>query len=182
MKTYISMLRGINVSGKNLIKMDTLQEMFKNLGYKNIKTFIQSGNVIFQSEEEDISALTSKISLTIQEVFSLNIPVLVKEKSELADIYTENPFLKDTADKNDENQYICLLSNVVDSQLIEKIDVSKYLPDAFCLKEDVIYIYCQNGYGQTKLNNNFFENKLKVSATTRNLKTIKTLINMCESL
>ena len=175
------MLRGINVSGKNLIKMDALQEMYKNLGYKNAKTFIQSGNVIFQSEEDNISALTSKISLTIQDVFSLNIPVVVKEKSVLTDIYTENPFLKD-ADKNDENQYICLLSNVIDPKLIEKIDDSKYLPDAFCLKEDVIYIYCQNGYGQTKLNNNFFENKLKVSATTRNLKTIKTLVNMCESL
>ncbi|MFZ4399536.1 MAG: DUF1697 domain-containing protein [Bacteroidales bacterium] len=181
MKTYISMLRGINVSGKNLIKMNALQEMYKNLGYKNVKTFIQSGNVIFQSEEDDISALTSIISITIQEVFSLDIPVVVKEKSVLADIYSENPFLKDD-DKNAENQYICLLSNVVDSQLIEKIDDSKYLPDAFCLKEDAIYIYCPNGYGNTKLNNNFFENKLKLNATTRNLKTLRTLIQMSEDI
>lgn len=181
MKTYISMLRGINVSGKNLIKMDTLQEMYKNLGYKNVKTFIQSGNVIFQSEEEDISALTSKISLTIQEVFSLNIPVFVKEKSELAKIYKGNPFLKD-ADKKAENQYICLLSNVINTQLIKKIENSKYLPDTFSFKEDAIYIYCQYGYGQTKLNNNFFENKLKVNATTRNLKTIRTMIELCDTI
>lgn len=181
MNTYISLLRGINVNGKNLIKMSVLQKLYESIGLLNIKIYIQSGNVIFQTEEGNTSILENKISLALLQSLSLEVPVIVKEKSELKSIFDNNLYLN-KANENNENQYICFLSTRVDVKLLEKIDRFKYLPDTFELMSDVIFLFCPNGYGNSKLNNNFFEKKLKVNATTRNLKTLITLINISENM
>ncbi len=181
MKTYISILRGINVSGKNLLKMNALKEMYENLGYLNVTTYIQSGNVIFQTKGNDVKALENEISTAILKHFGLNVPVIVKEESKLKSILEGSPFLNEKKGIL-ENQYICLLSNRADEDLLKNIVSTAYLPDTYAVKEDVIYLFCPDGYGNTKLNNNFWEHKLKVNATTRNLKTLTALIKICETI
>ncbi len=179
MKTYISILRGINVSGKNLIKMNSLQEMFEGLGFQNVKTYIQSGNVIFQSSEAHLEVLERLISEEILVRFKVNVPVLVREASELKNILTRNPFINEIKD-DFSKLHITFLSTSPEKQFIESIDNNSYLPDKYIIVEKSIYLFCPNGYGITKLSNNFFENKLKVKATTRNLRTLKELVKLSE--
>lgn len=177
MRTYISILRGINVSGKNLIKMNSLQEMYEDLGFQNVKTYIQSGNVVFQSVEVNSDELEQTISDGIVKRFTANVPVLVLEVSELKNILEQNPFLKD--DKDDISKlHITFLSESPNKLLVDKIGDSSFLPDEYFIKGEAIYLFCPNGYGKTKLSNSFFETKLKVKATTRNLRTAMELVKI----
>jgi len=177
MKTYISILRGINVSGKNLIKMNSLNEMYNGLGLQKVKTYIQSGNVVFQSPETNLEELERIISESILKRFGANVPVLVREASELKNILALNPFLNET--KEDIGKlYITFLSKSPEKQHLESIENGSYLPDRYVIVDRSIYLFCPNGYGTTRLSNTFFENKLKVKATTRNLRTLMELVKL----
>ena len=177
MKTYISILRGINVNGKNLIKMKSLQEMYEELGFQNVRTYIQSGNIVFQSVEVNPDELEQTISDGIVKQFTANVPVLVLEVSELKSILEQNPFLTD--DKYDISKlHITFLSKSPNKTFVDKIGDSSFLPDEYFIKGKAIDLFCPNGYGKTKLSNSFFENKLKVKATTRNLRTVMELVKL----
>jgi uncharacterized protein (DUF1697 family) len=176
---YISLLRGINVSGKNIIKMSALLEMYVNLGFINVKTYIQSGNLIFQTNERDISSIEKRISEEILKTFSLNISVLVIESKLLKKNFDENPYLNQMNTAIDK-LYMLFLSEQASEVMLNKINAALYLPDEFKVKDKVIYLYCPSSYGNTKLNNSFFEQKLKIKATARNLKTVKALIELSE--
>jgi uncharacterized protein (DUF1697 family) len=179
MQTYISMLRGINVSGQKMIKMDALKESFIESGFKNVQTYIQSGNVIFQTEKTKHKDLEKKIAQIILEKFNFEVPVIVIEPEELKTILKNNPFQKDKR-KDLSNSFITFLSDEPDKDNIDKIKQNQYLPDEFELIGKAVYVNCPNGYGRTKLTNNFFESKLKVSATSRNWKTSNELLVIAE--
>lgn len=91
MKRYIALLRGINISGKNKISMAELKNGFENLGYEEVKTYLNSGNVIFSSDEDDIEKLTGQIETVIKDQFGLDIPVFVIAKEKLEDILHNAP-------------------------------------------------------------------------------------------
>src|ERR1051325_9725329 len=95
MEKYISMLRGINVSGSKMIRMDDLRKMYENLKFKNVKTYIQSGNVVFEEKAMSTEVLEKKIAKEIQEVFGFDVPVIVKEKSKMEKVLSNNPFVND---------------------------------------------------------------------------------------
>jgi uncharacterized protein (DUF1697 family) len=181
MNTYISILRGINVSGHNIIKMDALQELYKSLGFKNVQTYIQSGNVIFQDTSSDIQNLEKKISEKITVTLGLKIPLLVKEISEFKEISRHNPYL--TGRIEDINHLaVTFLSSKPLQQDIDKISTLNFPPDEFIINDKAIYLFCPNGFGNSKLTISFFENKLKVHATTRNWKTTIKLLEMAEKI
>jgi len=171
MKTYISILRGINVSGKNLIKMDALKAMYSGLGFLNITTYIQSGNVVFQSEHTDAAVIGQLISDGILNRFELNVPVLIRENAELKAILSDNPFLNGGGE-DISKLHITFLSELPEESRVQSIINGSYNPDEFLINGKTVYLSCPNGYGNTKLSNGFFESKLKVTATTRNLRTI----------
>ena len=178
MNTYISILRGINVSGSKMIKMDALRKMYDDMGFKNVQTYIQSGNVVFQSKKTLAAILEKKISKEIFDRTNFEVPVLVKELDELKNVLNSNPFL----DKRKEDinfLHVTFLSDTPQKENIEKIK-GEYSPDEFIISDKNIFLFCPNGYGKTKLHNNFFENKLKLQATTRNWKTITELVNIAE--
>lgn len=177
MQTYISILRGINVSGHKPIKMDALQKMYADLNFKNIQTYIQSGNIIFQNKKTTHKDLEKKIAKNIFEEFGFEVPVIVKELGELTTIVKNNPFVN----KRNEDLtklHITFLSQEPEQINVEKIKGGQYQSDEFILIGSTIYLFCPNGYGNTKLSNTFFENKLKVVATTRNWKTTNELANI----
>lgn len=177
MKTYISILRGINVSGSNLLKMDLLREMCKDLGFRNVNTYIQSGNVVFQYDESPMEELEQLISTEILKRSGMNVPVLVREYSELKSISEQNPFLQEN--KADISAlYITFLSSYPADRLLQRLKNSSYLPEEFVISGRTVYLYCPNGYGKARLSNSFFENKLKVKATTRNMNTLSELIKI----
>lgn len=181
MQTYISMLRGINVSGRNMIKMDALRNMYESLNFKNVKTYIQSGNVVFKTKTTKPQDLENKIAKQIKKEFGFDIPVMVKETAELTTVFNQNPFLLKQK-KDITKLHVTFLSDEPQKASIDMIKEGQYAEDEFKINDKVVYLFCPNGYGNTKLTNTFFENKLKVIATTRNWKTITELVNIAEQV
>lgn len=175
MKKYIALLRGINVSGHKKIKMAELKGLLEELDFKDVHTYIQSGNVIFNTHLTSNVAIEEKIKTAIKSKFDFDVPVLVKTREELQQIFDSNPINKETDIKN---QYFILLGQNPKKEKVEALNPSDYLPEEFYIKANCIYVNCSNGYGNTKCNNNFFEQKLKVAATTRNYKTLAKLLEL----
>jgi uncharacterized protein (DUF1697 family) len=179
MTTYISILRGINVSGQKRITMDALKKMYEDLHFMNILTYIQSGNLVFQYIKSEQKDLEQKISSQIEKNFGFFLPVIVLNTVELKEIIERNPYLVDVT-KDISHLHVTFLSSEpeqIDSEIIYK---HKLPGEEFTLIEKAVYLYCPNGYGKTKLSNTFFENKLKVNATTRNWKTTTELLSIAE--
>jgi uncharacterized protein (DUF1697 family) len=179
METYISILRGINVGGKNKVLMDDLKKLYAGLNFKNIRTYIQSGNVIFDFEKTNPDQLSRQIENKISEKYKFHVPVIIRTVFELHETLNKNPFLKEN-NIDFEKLHITFLSDEPEKLKTEDIKNYNYAPDKFISLNKEVYIYCPNGYGNTKLNNTFFERKLSVSATTRNLKTVTELIRIAE--
>lgn len=180
MTAYVAILRGINVSGSKTIKMVELKKMFEELGFQDVATYIQSGNVIFKTEKKKDTELATMIHKAITDVFSFDVPVIVLEAAELRSIQHNNPFLKDV-EVDLSKLHVTVMAESPDKTLVKQLEeAAQYPPDAWVVKDKTIYLFCPGGYGNTKLNNNFFEKKLKVAATTRNWKTINTLVDMTE--
>ncbi len=170
MKTYIALLRGINVGGHKKILMSDLKLLFEALGFENVTTYIQSGNVVFSSENKVDFA--DKISKAIESKYGFIVPVLVKKATELNEIVSKSPFLDEKLEKS----YFILLQ---DKPLTENIEIAaafSHPNEEFHIIEDCVYIYYSEGAGKAKMGNNFFEKKLKVTATARNYRTMAKLI------
>ncbi len=181
MKTYIAILRGINVSGHKMMKMIELLAMFNALGFKNTKTYIQSGNVAFSAKETGTDLLQKKIEKKIKETFDFEVPVMVIPAAEIDTIIKNNPFLK-KKDTDVTKLHVTFLNGTYDKKILDKIAEQKYGEDEFMATPNAIYLNCPGGYGNTKLSNTFWENKLKVTATTRNWKTVNELKKMVGQL
>jgi len=179
--TYISILRGINVSGQNKIKMVALKELYEDLHFTNVQTYIQSGNVIFQCDKADQKDLALRISQLLQKKFGFDIPVIVLEIAELKSIIGSNPYQNDPS-KDISHLHVSFLAIVPGPIDIITIDPYKSQNEELTLTEKAVYLYCPNGYGKTKLTNNFFEKKLKTAVTTRNWKTTTELLNIADKL
>ncbi len=179
--TYVALLRGINVSGKNLIKMDALKKSMESLGFVNVRTYIQSGNILFDLEYAATLSLAQVIREKIDQVFGLQVLVLVKTYEEWEIAIKENPFLPEYS-KSLESLHLTFLENQAEESLIQKILPLQNGPDHCIILKDRIYLYCPEGYGRTKFTNTYFENKLKVKATTRNWKTILKLKEMAATM
>lgn len=181
MNSYISILRGINVSGQKIIKMDALCNAYKDLGFENVKTYIQSGNVIFQSDKSNQNEIGRIISKKIETQFGFEVPILIMNIQELKEIIRNNPFLNDKS-MDISQLYVTFLSSKPELDKFEVIKNGKYNGEQIEMINKAIYLFCPNGYGKTKLSNTFLENKLKVTATTRNWKTTLELLSIAERL
>ncbi|OSY87939.1 hypothetical protein WH52_07810 [Tenacibaculum holothuriorum] len=170
MNKYIVLLRGINVSGKNKIPMAELREVLNTLGFQNVQTYIQSGNIVLDANESKIE-VCSKIHLSIKEKFGFDIPVLARTPEEWKKTIDKYPFPI-------ENEKIVAFSflNKVPAQ--KEIEVKGINDDQYKIEDDMVYLYCSSGFGKTKLTNNTIEKKLAVIATTRNYKTTIKLLEL----
>ncbi len=177
MITYISLLRGINVSGQKLIKMDKLRLMYENMGFKNVRTYLQSGNVIFRCPETDAAGLGRNISKQINTIFGYHVPVHVLHYEDLKKIIEKNSFIKDTS-KDPSFLHITFPFGVVKSNKEAEIINAKSESEDFFITGQAIYLYCPDGYGKTILSNNFFEKILGVICTTRKWKSVIELLKI----
>jgi len=181
MNKYICLLRGINVSGKNIIKMDALKSALECLGFAQVKTYIQSGNIVFLSIAVQTHAIEALINEKIKEVFQLEIPVLVIHEKDFKAIILANKFLKES-NIDVTKLHITYLSQEPLNADIAAINTTNFGNDQFEISSNAIFLYCPNGYGNTKLTNTFFEKKLKVSCTTRNWNTVLKLAEMLNEI
>ena len=178
MQTFISILRGINVSGQKKILMADLKALYESLHFKEVATYIQSGNVVFKSDAKlsDVQ-LAQKIEKAIGAKYNFEVPVMIRSIEEWEKAISQNSFTKE---KNIDLKklHITFLSEVPARENVESIKNADFLPDQFVIKGKEIYLHIPESYGETKLSNNFFEKKLKTKATTRNWNTVNKLFEM----
>lgn len=177
MNTFISMLRGINVSGQKKIKMEDLRALYESLAFTNVQSYVQSGNVVFDSNETNRAALTARIEAQIERSFGYAVSVFIRDGSDFQRIIDGNPFLaRETTDLK--RLYVTFLYRPVGEAALSALAVPAGSADQFAVADDAIYLYCPDGYGTSKLSNTFFERKLTVPATTRNWNTVNALVAM----
>jgi len=177
MSKYISMLRGINVGGQNKLRMERLGEIYQAAGFGNVRTYLQSGNVVFESGENDPSKLTIDIEKRIHQSCGYQIEVFIRFPEDFKRILHNNPFLKDQRVEQSK-LYVTFLYQEPAASAWEKLITPAGSADEFVPGAQEIYLYCPNGYGRTKLSNNFFERKLGIVATTRNWNSVSGLYKL----
>lgn len=177
MNTYIALLRGINVSGQKIIKMAELKKMFENLGFQNVRTYIQSGNLVFETNETVIPKLEKSIRKAIENTFGFDVQIQILIPDEIHKALEANPFLKDNS--LDIKQHYFVFLNEIPSE--ENWNILKNMElkgEQMALSDKVLFVYYANGAGKSKLTTNIIESKLKVAATARNLNTTKKLLEI----
>ncbi|WP_224484714.1 DUF1697 domain-containing protein [Robertkochia aurantiaca] len=180
MHKRIAILRGINVGGKRKILMADLKSMFEKMKFSNVHTYIQSGNVFFESKNDiDNIELSKNIEEALKEAFGLEVPVIVRTPKEIETAISQNPFYRNDSDIG--HLHLTFLKEEPTDENQDKAKSYNYEPDRFKIKGRDIFIYCEGKYHQSKLTNNFFEKKLKVGATTRNWKTVLKLFELSKN-
>jgi uncharacterized protein (DUF1697 family) len=175
MRTYIAVLRGVNVGG-NVLKMERLRELWSELGFKNVRTYVQSGNVVFEAESS-----RARFGPTIEPKLAgetrLPVSVIVRSATEMGKLIAINPFLNE-ADIDRAKLHVTFLASAPTKESLVKLNGINAAGDRFHASGKEIYLHCPDGYGNTKLSNNALEKALSVRATTRNWNTVTTLYQM----
>jgi len=176
---YIALLRGINVGGKNKLPMKDLVAMFTDAGCDDVRTYIQSGNVLFRVEPTLQEEIPYLVSASILSRFGYRIPVVTRTAQDLREIVQANPLLKhsDEPDK----LHVAFLSEIPDHAKVEALDANRSTPDEFAVLGREIYLYCPNGLARTRLTNSYFDSTLSTTSTMRNWKTTLKLLDMVSS-
>lgn len=179
MPTYIAMLRGINVSGHNIIKMEQLRASFVTLGFGNIKTYVQSGNVVFEARNDSAANLAKKIERKMTRDFGFSVPVVLMTSKRMEETFKRCPFVK-RPNIDHSKLHVTFLSDDPPETALEQLQPLGVKPEQLRIVGREIYLYCPHGYGRTKLSNTAIEKKLSVRATTRNWNTVNTLLAMAQ--
>lgn len=175
MSKYATFLRGINVVGKNKIKMEALREMFAALGFENVKTYINSGNVIFETAEANDKKLAAKIEKAIEKEFSLNIRVMVRTIDEIEDIIKNNPF--DGQFENHKDLHVLFLDEELAAEKRELLLSNNNENETFAVRNREIFCLLRGGFSDSLLGKDYIGKKLKVSATARNWRTVNKVLD-----
>lgn len=184
MAVYIALLRGINVGGKNIIKMAELKRVFESIGLYEVKTYIQSGNVLFKSNEAE-EFLCNKIEHEIEVVFGISVKIILRTAKELEQIILSCPFSKDEITEAEtlskvESLYVALLKHNPLKEKIESIDVYRSESDKYHISGREVYLLFQNSIRNSKLASNL--HKLDVLTTVRNWKTLSKLAELAKNM
>jgi len=179
MTTYIALLRGINVSGHKIIKMETLRKVMVESGFDSVATYIQSGNIIFRSNVEDSAKLEHQIAGIIVKHFGFDVPVTVVTSEELRKISRENPYSNHKVE-DPAQPYVAFLSEIPAPEKLDLLRAVDFKGDVFTNKGKALYILYANHAGDSKLSNTIIESKLKLKATSRNWRTIQKLFELAD--
>lgn len=171
MPVSIALLRGVNVSGRK-VPMKDLKECLESLGCANVRTYIQSGNVVFEHSRESIPALIKRVESGISKAFGFQIQVIIRSKGELSEIVERFPFSR----TEEERSHVTFLKSEPTAVLsASSVEARRSKSEKFLVSGKEIYLYCPDGYGVTKLSNSFFERQSGVPTTTRNWRTVLAL-------
>jgi uncharacterized protein (DUF1697 family) len=172
LKTYIALLRGINLGARNKVSMADLRTLFSGLRAEDVTTYVQSGNVVFKSPD-GAGDLVEAIEKSIRRDLGLSVSVLLRTRSQLAKVLAGNPF--DGKNEDAIRLHVTFLTGKPTGARVRKLDPKHSEPDEFRVVGQEVYLLCPNGYGRTKLSNAYFEKELGVTATTRNWRTVTKL-------
>ena len=177
MTTHLALLRGINVSGHKMIKMEVLKKALESIGFLNVQTYIQSGNVFVTTNEENPLKVGFLIKQEIAKSFGHDVPVIVISKTDLETCLETNPFLNN-ADVDLKKLYVAFLSATLPDEILNQVNLNFIKPDEIHLHGNKIFIKYDTSPAKTKLDNNWIEKKMNVTATIRNWNTVNKLLEM----
>jgi uncharacterized protein (DUF1697 family) len=159
--------------------MKDLITLYKSLTFNKVKTYVQSGNVIFDSSVADPEKLSELIEAKIKQIFSFSVNVIIRTANELQQIIINNPFLKKEG-IDIGRLHVTFLSDIPSEIALNEVSKIKDETDDFVILGKEVYLFCPNGYGRTNLSNNFFEKKLGIITTTRNWNTVNKLMEIAK--
>ena len=177
MFTHLVLLRGINVSGTKMIKMENLKKSLEEIGYSKVRTYIQSGNFFIDSDEQNANKIAFDTKQQIFKTFGFDVPCIVLNKTDLDNCFKNNLFLKEK-DCDTKNLYVAFVSKEVTEQSIHDLKISAIKPDEVAMDGNKIFIKYFHNAGKTRLDANYIEKKLTLHATIRNWNTVSKLLEM----
>jgi uncharacterized protein (DUF1697 family) len=174
MTIFVSMLRGVNVGGTSRIKMATLQELYESLGLRDVRTLLQSGNVVFRSNLTDRVRLSKRLMQEIERQLDLKVDVIIRTLAEIQSIVERSPVLSPHADLS--KLLVMFLADVPDAQAQASLLKAHSGPEMLEIRGPEVYLDYPNGVGRSKLSGALIENKLHRSGTARTWHTITKLL------
>ena len=171
---YVAFLRGINVGGKNKIKMETLREVCAALGFENVKTYINSGNVIFETPKTDDKNLAAQLESAIEKEFDLKIKVIVRSMSEIEEIIKNNPF--EGQFENDKDLHVFFLDEELTAEKREQLLSNNNENEMFAVRNREIFYLSHVSFSDSLMGKDFIGKKLKIYATARNWRTVNKIL------
>jgi uncharacterized protein (DUF1697 family) len=183
MTVYVSLLRAVNVGGSSVLKSSALREAYESLGLVDVRTLLQSGNVLFRSGLTDRQRLAKRIIQEIERRFDLQVDVILRTLAELVRIVERGPVLSPRADAS--KLLVMFLSSVPDAaaqDALKKWHKSKALKELLEIRGPEIYLYYPDGVGRSKLTSAVIESKLDTSGTARNWNTLMKLVDAGRAL
>ncbi|MFC3750103.1 DUF1697 domain-containing protein [Paenibacillus sp. GCM10012306] len=180
MPTYVALLRGINVGGNKIIKMQDLKAMFQSLGYENVRTYIQSGNVVFESSETSYSAVGKDIEQQIETVFGFEVSVIIRTQEELERVIADNPF--DLSEPEDfKRLYVSFLAAEPSAEALEKLLPYGDGPDKIRFVGREMYTLYEISVSKSELFKVPVDKILGMPITARNWNTVNKLAALCRA-
>lgn len=176
MPIYVALLRGVNV-GQNILRMDRLREVCSEMGLKNVRTYVQSGNVVFEGQGS-ATHWSPALERGLAGETRLPVTVIVRTVAEIAKVLAENPF-QNSKEIDTTRLHVTFLEDAPTKSAVEALGKVKAGVDRFRWVGKQIYLHCPDGYGRTKLSNSVIEKILSLRATTRNWNTVNKLHDMC---
>ncbi len=176
-ETFVALLRGINVGGKNKLPMKDLVRLFESAGCVDVRHYIQSGNIVFGATAALAKRVPALIAATIAKELELTVPVVVRSRDAMRAVMKSNPLLDAGAPV--ESLHVVFLADAPNAAAVASLDPARSPPDTFVVRGGEIYVSCPNGVGKSKLTNAYFDTKLKTVSTGRNWRTVLKLVEMC---
>ena len=185
----VALLRGINVGGHRRLPMADLRALLQDLGYRDVRTYIQSGNVVCDTiaagprgaSGKRTQAVEKAVSAAILERFSLTVPVMVRRADEWRAVVANNPFLRAAPDLDQSTLFVGFMSRPPDADRIAAIDRDRSPPDEFVIHGREIYLHYPHGRQKTRLVNDWFERALGIDSTMRNWRTVNRLLALLDA-
>ncbi len=174
---YVALMRGINVGGNNMIPMKDLSALFSGVGCSDVRTYIQSGNVVFRASATVVKGLHAAVERALVARFGAAVPLVLRSQAELAECARSNPYF--TKDADPARLVVMFLDRQPSATDVATLDPARSPPDEFVVRGRDIYLRCPNGLGRSKLTNAWFDGKLKAVSTGRNWNTVIKLLAMC---
>ncbi len=176
MNTHVALLRGINVGGKNKLPMVDLVAMFEAAGGTAVRTYIQSGNVVFEADDGVAGTIPMSIQRAIEARFGHSVPVVTRTADALAAAVAGNPYAE--GDFEASRLSVGFLADRPDAARVAALDPDRSPPDTFAIVGQEIYLHCPNGVARSKLTNAYFDRVLGTVSTFRNWRTTSKLLDM----
>jgi uncharacterized protein (DUF1697 family) len=181
MPVVISLLRAVNVGGRGKIKMDALRALYVSLGFEDVQTFIQSGNVVFRTKERSLPKLAVQIEDAIERKFGFRPPVILRTSAQLRATIAANPFAPRSGIEPGK-LLVWFLASPLNKDAIAAVAAIKTSPEEIKIAGTEVFVYFPDGQGRSKLNWPAVERAMKVSGTGRNLNSVRKLLEMAETL